>query len=601
MALPSSSKRSDYFALATVLLSLISIAMYIHGIFIFGTRIVSYLMFWSSLALLSASLMYLWFSSQNEKILLSAILISAFVIASLPILRFYFYGADLLGEYFVADTTREVGRWLPGRITDNPVWLVWDFAKPTELLSRYFASTGVTIVPAILSEVTGASTRIVLWVLLATTSTMVVLVSYLITKSCLGRYVATLSSIVFISSTFYLSKFPNILREDMGLLFLLLAVLSLVVGGRKNIALAGAWLILLPMSHYGLFLFAPVVLLLLLSSNKVYEYRLTTRIMKAVNPRLLKVSGEPVQSSSSMVLYSAIAGFAWLMFVAYVIFASTLYGFNQSWNALLGLTPPRTTSLQSHILFSDLGPFHTAVQWLERAMALAGLALSLKMFKTRKAISFVFLGGGLLAIVVVLGGLPVVTTLFDLDRAMQLALIGFAAFIAVTLVKISGRHRYRVILTFILVTLILFESVQLPILYSGQTEMSRADYVFSLTNIYSFYQLSDFHYADWVSNHISPSAVFASDSNGCRVLLVAKRICVQPQGSNLTDTIALLESGKTDYYQAIFFLHDYMWFSSTKGTTMQLNSTQIEALISSNHLNRVYDDSRVTNFAYVPS
>ncbi len=588
---------------AVALSSLILLALYVRFIYIFDRRILPEYFFWIFAAGLSVSAIILWTRSGDYNLLLITILVSAFVIASLPFLRFYFYGADLVGEYFVAETTRELARWTPERTIGTTIWLNWDFQKPTELLHRYFITTSDTIVPAILTNVTGASTRVVLWILLSVVSTVITMTGYAVTKICLNKKVALLSSMIFVFSTYYLGKFPNILHEDVALLFVLLVVLTLLKPGAKNVLLSVLWLILIPISHYGLFFLAPLVLFLLFASNKVFEYRVLANVLGKLNPTLLKEPKESLRRLGTLTLYSVIAGLVWLLSVAYLIFSVTVQGLAEAGEALLGLEPSRFTILQGHIFASSLGPFHTIVQWLERVLAVVGFFLGVRRFKTRKAFSFLFMGAGLLALALVLGILPIVNLLFDLDRSMQLALIGFSAFIAIALTALSRNRRLGTVLVVLVVTLILFESIQLPIFYSSAADMSRTEYVFTFEQVIGFYTVSDFQYARWVDQHVIESAVFSSDKNGCLVALIAERICVQPRGANASDTTALLESGKTDYFQVLSYLPDYIAFPSTKGEAREqvpLNSTETALLLSGTNLNRIYDNSRAIDFIYVP-
>jgi len=74
---------------------------------------------------------------------------------------------------------------------------------------------------------------------------------------------------------------------------------------------------------------------------------------------------------------------------------------------------------------------------------------------------------------------------------------------------------------------------------------------------------------------------------------------VEPRGADASDTISLLESGKTDYFLVLSYLPSYMLFTSKDGDELQLSSTEISRLLGSTHFNRVYDNSRAINFGYV--
>jgi len=575
-------------------------AMYVHAVYLFKSQILPEPFFWIFAVTFSISVMLLWDINGNRKILLMLVFTSAFVIVSILFFRFYFYGADLVGEYAVADLTRELGRWTPEKVTGVPIRLDWHFhEKADEFLHRYFASITVTILPAIVSEVAGLPMKSVIWTLLSVVSATAVMVGFSISKMCFGQRIAALSSIIFVFSSFYIGKFATILREGTALLALLLATLYILKTGRKYLFISLIFLIFVPMSHYGLVYFAFLFLLLLLLSGKVHDNEVLTSIMTKLNPNLSNDFDERTTISGNLVLYSIVGGVCWLLFAAYPIFMSNLEGFAESFKALLGLAPARYSYFQGHIFFSSLGLFNTAVQWLERVMAGIGFFLALKTCKSHKAFSFIFLGGGLLATGIALAFLPNISSLFDLGRTMQVGLLGFSVFIAVTVLRISQRNNLGKISSILLVSLILLETLHSPLLYSSASNLSRKDYIFSFTHVVSFYEFSDFTFAKWAESFTDRCDVFAADAIGSRLCLIAKRTCVEPRGVNVSDTISLLESGKTKYFLVLSYLPNYMSFGSEKGGELELNSTEISKLLGSNHLNRIYDNSRVTNFGYV--
>lgn len=594
----------EYLTLILTLLSLAFLAIYVHGVYLYKTRILPEIFFWIFAVTFSTSIVLLWAFSKNRKIILTAIFVSAFVLVSMLFLRFYFYGYDLLGEYFVADVTHDIGRWTPERAMEGQTWwLDWQFGstiqKPGQLLHRYFSTTSVTIFPAIISEVTGLSMRLVFWVLISVVSTVTVITGFLITRMCFGEKIASLSAIIFVFSPFYIGKFATILREDIALFFLLLAIFCILKGGRKSLVVSLISLMLLPMSHYGLVYFAALFLLLLFISTKAYKNNFLAKIVRKLGSNPSKVFSEHTGISGNLLLYSIVAGLFWLLFVAYAIFVANLGGFVESLKFWIGLAPSRLSYFQHHIFSSSLGPFHTAIQWLERLLAVVGLPLALKICRSRQAFSFTFTGAGLLATALALTFLPGLSLLFDLDRTMKVALLGFSIFIAIAVFSIHQKKNFGVALSVFFVTLFLLETLQAPILYSSDTNLSREEYIFSFTRVIGFYEFSDFQFAKWVKSFTNKSAVFASDSRGYGLCLIAKRMSVEPRGANVSDTISFLENGRTDYFLVLSYLPDYMSFTSEEGDELQLNSTEIANLLGSNRLNRIYDNSRVINFDYV--
>ena len=155
------------------------------------------------------------------------------------------------------------------------------------------------------------------------------------------------------------------------------------------------------------------------------------------------------------------------------------------------------------------------------------------------------------------------------------------------------------LVSMILITLFLLETLQTPILYSSTPSLGRQDYIFSLNREVNFYDLSDFQFAQWAEIYTSGTALFASDKEAYGLCLAAERIPIQPQGVNVSDTISLLESGISDYVLVLSYLPGYMSFTSDNGTILEFSSADVSSLIGSSHLDRVYDNSRIVNFAEV--
>lgn len=578
------------------------LAIYVRAI---ARALVPELFFWIFAVTMTVGIMLLWaFASGNvraHRLVLAAVLVSACILASFFFLRFYFYGADFVGEYSVAEVTYDLGRWAPERVSGGIEWLDWHFTKtPGELLSRYFSTTSVTILPAVIREVTGLDTRLVMWTLVCIVSVAAVVITFLIARLCFGERIATLSIVVFIFSSFYLGKFPTVLREDIALLFLLLAILCAFRGG-KNLVVSVISLIALPMSHYGLVYFSVFILFLLFLAGKVYESKPLAKLVSKINPAHHSNLFEHRNFSIDLLLSAIVIGFAWLVSIAYAIFVHNVGGLAGSMESLLGLATSQSSYFQGHVMVSSLGLFHTAIQWLERILAVFGFLIAIRSAKTEKAFILVFAGGGLLAGALTLAYLPGTSSLFDLDRTMHVSLIAFSIFIAFTISNIYDRKIIGKIVSIALVTLILLETLQVPILYLPVESLSRESYIFSFTHSMTFYELSDFEFVKWTDAYTGQLAVFASDRRGYGLCLLAKRMCVQPQGADASDTISLLESGKTDYVVILSYVADYISFTSKEGVELELNSTQVSSLIGSNRLNRIYDSSRVVNFAAVES
>lgn len=557
--------------------------------------------FMLSASLLAASLFLLWVLDYKRMSLLFIILLVAFAIVGLYFDRFAFYGTDLVEEYFVANTTRELGRWMPERVTGGTIWLDWHInSKPEQQLSRYFSTLSVTVFPAIVSELTGLSISAVFWLLICGISTITVLAGFLIVRRLFGESVASLTSIIIVFLPFYLGKSGTILREDMAILSMLLAIYCLIRSGKSSyVLLSLIFLSIIPLFHYAMFYFTAIILFLLLLSRPLYEQKMFARILSRARVTFANEQGDSFPAIKYPLIFFMIVGTCWLVTIAGPVFVANIQGIASSIRALIGLSPTMLSPFQQHFVLSSLGPFHTGVQWIERIMAVLGFLLALQLCRTRKAFSFVFMGAGLLLLVFGLAVLPNLSLLFDLDRSMHVALLPFSFFIAI-FISLLSRRRIGKFLSMVFVCLFLLETLQSPILYSSKAALSRDQYIFSFTHTSAYFTLSDFQFSDWVKQFTTSSAVFASDARGFSLCLICNRICMQPRGANASDTIALLHRSILDYFVLLAYSPDYLSFTLQNGTSIMLNSAEINNLTQSPWLNRIYDNGRVSNFAITP-
>jgi uncharacterized membrane protein len=426
----------------------------------------------------------------------------------------------------------------------------------------------------------------------------VVLIAFLITELCFGRKVALLSSIVFVLNESFVGKFPNLLREDIAILFFLTIVycIFLTPSSRKRLIVSIVAVPALMMAHYGTIYFAIFGLLLIFLSTKMYN---RVRIRPRARPDF---GNRKSFISMNFLMYSLVVGAVWLLVVVYPILLVDIKAAVDTLKALFELEARRYSYLQQYVVVSSLGVFSTIIQWLERILAVIGLLVVLKNYRNAKAFSFAFLGGGILALLVVFTVLPTISLTIDLDRVLRFALPCYSAFIAVSIIKLKNRFKnWTVVVSTFVVILIFLRAIDVPILFSAQSDLGREDIVFSFSHVLTYYEPSDFQFAKWAQNWTNQSAVFAADHIGHNVLLFAKRISVEPRVMNSTDAILLIESGKTDYFLALLPFPDYLQFRSNTGSEVVLSSEEVATLLGSNRLNRIYDNQRVLTFGYVNS
>lgn len=591
--------RMEIILTTLTLCSLLLLAFYVHGIYLNNARILSEYFYWIFAVIFSASLTSLYYVSKNRKLLLSVIFVSAFVIVSLRFLRFNFYGDDLVGELFAATTTRDLGRWPVERVSGRSPVLDWTYVEgPTIRSHRYFSTVSVTILPSVMSQITGAPMATVFAMLMPIVSATVVLIAFLITELCFGQKIALLTSIVFIFSNSFVGRFPNLLREDIAILFFLTIVYCALwtQGSKKRLIVSFIAVLTLTMAHYGTTYFAIFGLSLIFISTWMYD-RIT------ISPRARPAFGNRDRFISvNFLMYSVAVVFVWLLVIAYPILVDNIIAGVDTLKGLLAPELTRQSYFQSYLVFSSLGVFHTIIQWSQRILALCGFVVVLRNYRNKKEFSLVLLGGGMLALLVFFAVLPNISLAIGLDRVLNFALLGYSIFIAILLVRLEHRFKnWSKFISFFIVMLFFLEAIEIPILYSVPSDLSRQEFVFSFSRLITYYEASDFQFADFAQKFTNTSAVFAAEHRGSNVLLFAESICVEPRVVNSTDAILLIESGKTDYFLALMYLPDYLQFKAVGGGEVVLSSEEVATLFNGNCLNRIYDNARVLTFSYVYS
>jgi hypothetical protein len=593
---------------------LLFVAAYIHAVYEFNQQVLPIYYFWGFAVLFSVAIGLLWIYRGGTKGFLYLTLGSGFVINALFFFRFYYYSSDLTGEYMVAQQTINLGRWpLQLDTAYDPYFNLQRvlLSPPVELVHRYYSTISVTIFPSTLSEVTGLPLIDIFRILMPLTTVLSALFVFLIVRLCFGFKVASLSTLIYV---FLALTAP--LRQAVAYFFFLFALFYILKGGGwKSLLLALVGIALIAPSHYATFYFSIVALVLVYLARKAIDLGIAKRIAGA------KLQLKPeISLSLAMVVFAVVMGVAWLYFVGFSVFTANFVSLITSILGIFNRNIITVSPFQNHIVSSSLGPFNTATEWLERSLALLGLVVLIRKFRTPIEFSFVVLATGMLLIVGVFAVAPGLANAEDLNRVLGFADLGFTALIASSIFLLgksfpqSQSLRLRILtrwtsqsnlvwkyasisIVVILLVLMFVAVLNFPILYSSQTELGTQQYASASQNSTAFYSQSDFQFASWLQVYTNQSATFASNYAGLNVLTLGDRISYLPVMGNSSQAIDLLQAGKTNYLVVISYLPTVLTFDSGNTTApvingISLNQSQISDISNNSHINRIYDNSR---------
>jgi len=197
---------------------MLAIGIFLMQIYILGLRyheneIFPTVVFLGGASLISISLTLLWDSQghrQKPLLLIILVFIVAFSLIKIPTSRFTFIpGSDLLGEYYAAEKTSASQKWPPDLPIEPSLWIVGRW--------NYFWTTSVTILPSVISHITGLPIMYIFQVVFPLISAIIPVLVFLFIRHVFDTRIATLSSIVFILNPIYIDFF-NLMKENLAII-----------------------------------------------------------------------------------------------------------------------------------------------------------------------------------------------------------------------------------------------------------------------------------------------------------------------------------------------------------------------------------------------
>lgn len=345
---------------------------------------------------------------KDEKLFILLLFATSFLLLSWPQLRLgTFLGSDVYGELFVAQYT-------------------YDFGLTQILMQkeRYGNVLSVTILPSVISKITGIPVTLVFATVLTGVVAFVPILSYILMRRVAKcRKIAALSSLVFIFDYTFFNVFPALIREDIALMFLLLA-LYVVYAKQEHPSIAYALIFLLSVvgivvSHYTVALFAIAIFacLYLLDRWKGNSGRRST--------------------SDLMMLFVPILTLAWLMFISPTVL-NIIVEAVQWYSRVANILSAHPYS--NYLLSSPRGgTFSTIIVDAYRGLIVMGAAIAFLVSRSaRKQLQiFVLQGVTFFFLTIPFIVLPIGRSV-PLDRVWAFGLVFMSFFAATAIVRIGS-------------------------------------------------------------------------------------------------------------------------------------------------------------------
>lgn len=522
---------------------------YVNAIRCFEEGLYPEVIFWLGAIFFSSSLACLWRYPKSNPYLILLILASALFVASVPFLRFYYYGPDLLEEYFVAQTTRDLGYWPIERFSPYTITLPDRPVETDNIGHQYFGCLSVTILPSILSLIAGLTVLNVFKIMVPLASALTVMGVFLVVRKSFGERIAILASIVFFCH-FVFGMFQELLRQDVSIFFFFLTWYLFLKADRKFTFLAFLTTFAIASAHYTLIYFLiPWTFVMLISKRihfrfagrRLFDFKLTL-----LNQRWI--------FSSRCLLCIIMIGLAWLLFVMPSMFSSNVISIKAAFQAILGYAPSRYSYQTAHVIFSSLGLLHSVAKWFVTGLTIIGFMIASKVSRGRIAYTFTFWGGSMLLLTFIWVLLPNLNLALLPDRIYSVGLLGAALFVALSIASFEGKIKsFSIVFSTLIVVIMFVDSIGYPIYYVPTSKLSSdTRHIFTPE-----YKVCDLTFATWMQNHVNNNRLIAADDFGCRISIgFAQHICLVPW-LNSTNVVLLTKSVGAEYFVITKFVDGY--------------------------------------------
>jgi uncharacterized membrane protein len=468
-----------------------------------------------------AAFVYLSHPDSNLIYVLALFSISFSILLCFNLRTNYVFGCDINLEYYEFGTTYATSHWIPS--------------------SLYSSCLSITILPAILSSLTGINGLLIFKFMYPLILSFLPVVMFTIYRRWLGGNLSFVLSMFFVASTIYLLQMPSLARQIIGMFFFILTISFLMNSNSTKSWIRTFLFVLLSFgviaSHYvtGIML----IFTLFLLACYPYMHRLLGKMMRRPN-REACFSLVPFKFFG----FALFLGLLWYGFVTiipgrYMIFSAEniINSFKDFWN----LTSRSRYALDLVGITPRVGLPNIIGYWVGNIIR-GFIFLGLLSFLIRKTVrknfriknEFFLLAS--VSVLVLLSSviLPYVTIVYNLDRLYLSLLIFMLPFFAVGVfllspsihrIGLSKEKSFRIILTLIIVAQMFFSTGLL-----GQ-----------IVGIHSFVVLNKFDTATKFNDLSPDSRYYIFDEEATMIHWLTKYIPVERFGKILSDPMGKWE------------------------------------------------------------
>ena len=315
----------------------------------------------------------------------------------------------------------------------------------------FFSCLSVTVLPTIVSDLTGLPMMLIFKILIPLTATLVIVGVFLLVRQLFNARVAALSAFVFLLSA-NTGLLSQLLRENVAIFLLLLCgyllFLNFHTNKRSGIFLAIIFLLIIPTAHYTIIYFTILFLFVLFIAERFGSNIVVILTQLRVRAKNSSITEEKrvIVPILPVFLIACMGGFLWLLYIGSPIFGFDLTTATSALRAVSGVVPSHYSYQTQSALVSYYGTGQTVMNWVIRGLTIVGLFIALRFSKNVRSLGFALWGAIIFILLAIDLILPNLNETLALDRVYLIGMIAFSAFIALAFVelpKLIGKVNFK--------------------------------------------------------------------------------------------------------------------------------------------------------------
>lgn len=443
---------------------------------------------------------------------------------------------DVLYEYGIAKGTMALGRWQ-------------EFNA-----NRYASVLSVTLLPALLSEVSGLNLDAIFKVVFVGIGSAIPILLFIVIGQVFEDVrIPFLSALLLSVERYNFDLFSNLARQEVAEIFLLVMLYSLLRRRRKSFAFGVVAIVSMfgiVVSHYYVAVISIPILLVLLIAPKI------TGVLR---------KGRSFQQtvSTDRFLWFVVLAYGWFLFVSGNLLGEQVELVERGLYSIVGGASALPNYQFSLVAGSPRGPIITGWFDMINLMIVAGLVYCVVTSKDSREMTWSISGILMLSVLGLSFLFPIISRLLYPARVYGVGFIFFSAFLALLLVRMRGikraGHIFRVFFIIFIVASVpmnmLLPNTNGILLYHPESMLSSCEAARQTPR----YQWSEL-FSRWIDDHVSSEVRISVDILGFVAIISTTRVLDRP-GALEPWGLASYPQDSTDGFLMIheYYLHDGIW------------------------------------------